>query len=391
MENKFLKVKGAKTMLVSAFLDHRTTRREVRVSAVVLRKEEAAYHCYLCCDGQLHLSDGVLDINGYHFYFDYGAAYIMCPLPAGCKTASYIAVASDPADSEDVKEFLEVKNQEAVNDSFPYNFTVCMSTMFEFDNMLQLIQSLEMNQLLGVNKVAIYKTSHSPEIKHLLNYYIKKGFVDVIAWPITKYLTVSRSWLPSLSPGEIHYFGQIPALNDCVYRYMYKSKYIVLIDVDELILPQTVNSLWELLPLLEREHGVDECYRIRNTVFPKNIELPLPSNKTLPPHSHWHKVPGVNILAHLYRVPDHPSTEYPQRKFIVNPRVVFSTSVHQLVNPHSICKEVDAKLARLCHTRKSQSDPDQLVFDGRLLNYSAQLISAVNTVLMESGLMPTTD
>lgn len=34
--------------------------------------------------------------------------------------------------------FLEVKNQEAKSDSFPYKFTVCLTTMFDFTNVLQV-------------------------------------------------------------------------------------------------------------------------------------------------------------------------------------------------------------------------------------------------------------
>jgi len=31
-----------------------------------------------------------------------------------------------------------VKNQKAQRDSFPFNFTVCLSTMFDFTNVLQV-------------------------------------------------------------------------------------------------------------------------------------------------------------------------------------------------------------------------------------------------------------
>lgn len=65
--------------------------------------------------------------------------------------------------------------------------------------------------------------------------------MEVIPWMVSRFLSVSRSWLPQLSPGDIHYFGQIPALNDCVYRYMYQTRYLALHDVDELIVPQTVS------------------------------------------------------------------------------------------------------------------------------------------------------
>jgi len=42
---------------------------------------------------------------------------------------------------------------------------------------LQLVQSLEMLQLLGVNRVVIYKTSCSPETQRVLDYYTNKGWV----------------------------------------------------------------------------------------------------------------------------------------------------------------------------------------------------------------------
>lgn len=63
---------------------------------------------------------------------------------------------------------------------------------------------------------------------------------------MSKFLKVSHHWKPKLGPGDLHYYGQIPALNDCVYRNMYRSRYVAMIDTDELILPQTVNR-WTFL------------------------------------------------------------------------------------------------------------------------------------------------
>lgn len=44
-------------------------------------------------------------------------------------------------------------------------------------SVLQLVQSLEMLQLLGVNKVVIYKTNCSLETQNVLDYYTHKGRV----------------------------------------------------------------------------------------------------------------------------------------------------------------------------------------------------------------------
>ncbi|XP_038549428.1 uncharacterized protein LOC119883034 [Micropterus salmoides] len=381
-------VKKSKTLLISAYQEHRTTNNEVRVISVVLRDKEETYFCHICCQKHLYFSEGVSNLNSHHFWFKYGAADIMCPVPSGCETPSHIAVTSAADDSEDKldNEFFEVKNQEA-NIIFPYNFTVCLSTMFDFTNVLQLVQSLEMMQLLGVDRVAIYKTSCSPETQRILDYYTHKGLVEVIPWPLSRFLNVSRGWLPQHGPGDLHYFGQIAALNDCVYRYMYQSRYVALQDMDELILPQTVDSWTALLPLLENKYGADLCYLFENNVFPNTMKLPPPTSQTLPQQSpSWQNVPGVNILAHLYQEPP----LYGNTKIIVNPRAVFSTAVHKVLSSQKGCTLVDRNIARMYHTRaaiQTKLKPDQLIYDDRLLSYSTRLIQTVNTVLKESGFL----
>ncbi|XP_070762411.1 uncharacterized protein [Enoplosus armatus] len=387
-------VNRTKTVLVSAYQEHRTGKNEVRVIAVVLRNETVAYRCLLCCQEQLHISNGVSSTHKDHFDFAYGTADIMCPLPTGCESPSHITVTTAAAHSEDNPglEFLEVRNREAKSDSFPYEFTVCLSTMFDFTNVLQLVQSLEMMQLLGVNRVAVYKTSCSPDTQRILDYYTRKGLVEVIPWSLSRFLKVSRGWLPMHGPGDLHYLGQIPALNDCIYRYMYQSKYVALQDMDELILPQSVNSWLELLPLLENKYGADRCYMFENNVFPNTVMRPPPASQTLPLQSPgWQNLSGVNILAHLYQEPIITETHFSNFKIIVNPRIVFSTSVHGLLSSVKACSWIDRNIARMYHTRAAKQThltPDKLIYDGRLLSFSSQLIPTVNTVLREIGLLP---
>ncbi|CAI5692612.1 uncharacterized protein si:zfos-464b6.2 isoform X1 [Oreochromis niloticus] len=389
-----MKVKGTKTLLVSAYLEHRTDEKQVCVIAVVLRSENVAYRCLFRCQDKQLLSNGVANIHRDHFGFAYGTADIMCPLPSGCETPSSIAVTSaDTSSTNDPnQEFLEVKNQQEKTESFPYDFTVCISTMFDFTNVLQLVQSFEMLQLLGVNRVVVYKTSCSPETQRILDYYTHKGLVEVIPWSLSRYVNVSRSWLPEHGPGELHYFGQIPALNDCLYRYMYQSRYVALHDIDELILPQTVTSWVELLPLLEKKYGANKCYRFENDVFPINFMSPPPASQSLPPQADWKNVPGVNILAHLYKEPIFSET-YSNFKIIVNPRAVFSTSVHGALNAQDGWSWIDRSIARMYHTRspiQKSLTKDKLIYDGRLLSYSAHFIPAVNKVLRETGFLPST-
>uniref|UniRef100_A0A667X7J9 Glycosyltransferase family 92 protein n=1 Tax=Myripristis murdjan TaxID=586833 RepID=A0A667X7J9_9TELE len=293
---------------------------QVRVIAVALRSEAAAYRCHLCCEGDdistpLHISEGHVNIHRDHFDFQYGTADIMCPVPSGCKTPSDVTVTSA---AEGTEGFY---NMTRTSDSFPHNFTVCISTMFDFTNVLQLVQSMEMLQLLGVSRVVIYKTSCDADTQRLLDYYTDKG--EVIPWSMSDYLNVSRGWRPEKDPGDLHYHGQLPALNDCVYRYMYQSRYVALHDVDELILPQSV----------DRYCSLSETHHLQDKENPT-----------------WKGISGVNILDHLYHEPPDKST-HTNFKIIVNPRIVFETTVHGLLNPRArgILSEMIYTITALWH------------------------------------------
>lgn len=311
-----LRVNGSKALLISAYLEHRTTKKEVRVLAIMLRSEKVALQCHLRCLDQLQISKAVINIYTNHFRFRYGTAEVLCPLPSGCKTPTHVAITSTAMK--------------------------------------------------------------------------KEGLVEVIPWSLSKYLNVSRRAYPAQSPGDIHYFGQIPALNDCLYRYMYRSKYVALHDFDELILPQSVDSWVKLLPLLEKKYGAQRCYKFENNLFPTEFVLPPPQPVTLPPQDLWQNITGVNILSHLYREPFNPKFRRGNFKIITDPRNVFVASVHGVKKSNKSCSWVDRKMARMYHIKprgKTNLKPEQLIYEGRLLSYSAVLTSAVNTVLGETGLL----
>lgn len=222
----------------------------------------------------------------------------------------------------------------------------------------------------------------------------KKGLVEVIPWSLAKYLKVSRGFLPKEDPGDIHYFGQMPALNDCLYRYMYQSRYISFQDPDELILPQSVDSWLKLLPLLEKRYGPNKCYMFENNVFPRERVLPPPKPQTLPQQKLWQNVSGVNILDHVYKEPIMPKFKWSKFKIIVNPRAVFTITVHGVLKSQRGCAWIDRNIARMYHTRP-QMQPnlraDQLIYDGRLLSYNTRLIPAVDVVLRRCHLLPEED
>ena len=109
-------------------------------------------------------------------------------------------------------------------------------------------------RLLGVNRVVVYNTSSGPDLSRLLHSYSQEGFVEVVPWPIDRHLTPSAGWMPARSPGDIHYYGQLTTLNECSYRYMERSRYVLLHDMDEIIMPYRDGDLVSFLDTLQQQH-----------------------------------------------------------------------------------------------------------------------------------------
>lgn len=109
-------------------------------------------------------------------------------------------------------------------------------------------------RLLGVDRVVIYNTSCSSDVDRLLRSYIQEGFLEVVPWPIDQHLTPSPGWLFSSSGGDLHYFGQLTTLNECVYRSMERSRYVLLNDIDEIIMPYEHKDLPSLMDTLQRDN-----------------------------------------------------------------------------------------------------------------------------------------
>ncbi|XP_062860551.1 uncharacterized protein LOC134323063 [Trichomycterus rosablanca] len=254
--------------------------------------------------------------------------------------------------------------------------------MYDYTNVLELVQTMEMFKILGIQRVAIYKTNCDPTVQKVLDYYVMQKFVEIIPWTISSHLKVSRGWKNWESPGELHYFGQIPALNDCVYRYMYQSRYVALQDLDEIILPVPVSlENWtELLRELERKYGRNVGFEFENNFFPLTIKE---TNPDYSPDS-WKNVVGVNILKYMKKLRIDPS-KFNNFKVIVNPRLVYRSTVHGLLQSVGGTIRVDSNIAHLYRFRNITFNvpENSLIQDTRLRDYAGRLIPAISNVLTE--------
>ena len=137
-------------------------------------------------------------------------------------------------------------------------YTLCVSPLHDnYSRAYELIEWIELNRILGADKFIFYNFSCSQFISRILNLYTKIGLVSVLDWriPHQNKLLESETW----------YFGQVSALNDCLFRNRGRSLFTVNIDLDEFIIPRgkkvwTWNQMLKQLPIYD-------VYRFSNTLF----------------------------------------------------------------------------------------------------------------------------
>lgn len=384
-EQSITPVKNSEHLMVSAFKDHRVNGA-TRIISIFNRDHGQKLFCiFYCFDHYYNVTKAEVDMHNDHFGFPFVTTDVLCYNEPKCKaTHVTLSVLPDKQDTYHQELFLPIKNQERQEKAFQYNFTVCISNLFgTYNNVLQFVQTIEVYKLLGIQRVVIYNTSCGPDLEKVLHYYRKEGTLEIVPWPINQFINPSKGWNFQEHGGDIHYYGQLTTLNECIYRNMYRSRYVLLNDIDEIIMPYQHANLDLLLEELQREHQNVGVFLIENHIFPKTLfDQSGRFNRT-----EWKKVPGVNILEHIYREPDRKNIFNPT-KMIVSPRQVVQTSVHSVLKNYGETFRVPPDVCRIVHVRvplQASLAKEQLFVDKKLWEYEKTLLPNVDNVLKNLG------
>ncbi|XP_063595892.1 uncharacterized protein LOC134772748 isoform X1 [Penaeus indicus] len=226
---------------------------------------------------------------------------IACQVPPGYRhlVPESVSLVERPCD-------MATTNLRVINNRPPNgkkeDFAVCVKGLdFLHDDLsVRLVEWLEMLFLLGAHKVFLYDLEVHPNISKVLNYYEEQGRVEV-----TK-LTLPGEQ-PNI-PGLIHMYlkskvtnkrqNELIPYNDCLYKNMYRYKYIALLDTDEVIMPKssmTWKSLMETVvpKALKTKKDPRASYNVRNVYFMDTMR-----------HTHgwFREIPHyMHMLQHVYR------------------------------------------------------------------------------------------
>ena len=191
----------------------------------------------------------------------YSAALFECPLIRK-DPPEYITLMLQNERRSDPTYVIPVTSSEVVS-TYSRRFTVCLMPLNNnYSNSFQLVEWIELNRLLGAERFTVYNYSSAENVKTVLEYYQDFALVEVLQWQIP--LTV-ETW-PNTNDPDIHYFGQLAALHDCLYRNKRDSEYVVNEDLDEFIIPYAENvTTWsEMVHHYPSNKGT---YRFKNVYY----------------------------------------------------------------------------------------------------------------------------
>ncbi|KAI7797672.1 hypothetical protein IRJ41_019556, partial [Triplophysa rosa] len=377
-------IKDSQHFMVSAFIDHRLDGT-IRVISIIDRHNLQPLYCAYCTiEHDCKEAETDVWIHSDHFGFPFHVSDVICK-GKHVQDATRVLISTKPSLDNETHQYLPIQNR-VISETFKFNFTVCISNLFgDYNNVLQYAQTIEMYKLLGVQRVVIYNTSCGPDLEKLLKHYEREGIVEIVPWPIDTFLNPSPGWNFKEHKGDIHYYGQLTTLNECIYRHMYQSKYVLLNDIDEIIVPYKYANLPSLMKNLQDEHPNVGVFLIENHIFPKTQFEDSGRFK----RPEWRNISGINIMEHIYREPARKNVFNP-KKMIVNPRMVEQTSVHSSLKNFGETYHVPFDVCRIVHVRvplQGHLTKEQLAVDKKVWDFEQELVPNVDKALESSGLL----
>ncbi|XP_057332893.1 uncharacterized protein LOC130672365 [Microplitis mediator] len=175
----------------------------------------------------------------------YSACFVICQLPNEAPTLSDSTTISLPESVSVVAKLrtspanrILIQNRPEHRPKTRQDLAICVKPLhYDYNRVLQLIEFIELHRILGVNHVTLYNDTTGTEAGCVLKNYETRGLVSFLPW----------HHLDMISQREIRTEGLFAALNDCLYRSMYKYEYVALLDLDEFIVPRHNDTILQLI------------------------------------------------------------------------------------------------------------------------------------------------
>ena len=358
---------GPEICVFSAYLDtrkHYYYRKRAVVALAV--QNDRMNHPFLYC----HLTDS----NGHTWclkhhiskivlnkdkQFKYHPYYYICDLPSNLSaiTPKFVSFSFNSACQQPSPPIPVTQVQNTTNSTL--GFGVCIqSPLFNMNDVQFIIQTIEMNRILGAEWFTFYIHSASQDIMRVLQDYSREGVVDVV-----------MSTIPNIS---VYYYGQSVLIQDCAYRNMYKVRHLLYTDLDEIIVPQNHQKWSQMITAMDRKSIGG--FHVRHVTLVGKRAL-----KTL---SICNSSKEIEIPRFMKFTERSPPYRLPRRaKYIIKPETFAVVQTHYpgpLLKGYSIYS-VPSEVALLYHYRFPflHDSSGKRVKDDQMIRYLPELIERI--------------
>ncbi|CAL4066096.1 unnamed protein product [Meganyctiphanes norvegica] len=349
-------MRGFSINLFSAFYDKRKAFRGnafVRILSIMKKLEKwPNLFCQMWFHkGKITTSKASVHLIRYYNKSTIFTHMVYCEVPLNEIDEVPLAVSLVTDRDAHANNLLRVMNNEPI-DGHKKDFAVCHKGLdFPFyDISIKLVEWLELLNILGVSKVFFYEFNVHPNISRVLQYYTLRGRVEVI--PLT---------LPGTQPTEpkeLHDFlmknykdqlsqEKLP-YNDCFYRNINKFKYIVNLDLDEILIPRKGQTWQELIDKINKNHKnkgqqLPDSYEIQRVISLDKFRSSHENDPRIP--SYMYMLQNVYLLNNYTGGP----------KSVISTERTITVKTHKVERCQKRCVhfKVPEDTAHIVHFRKS--------------------------------------
>ena len=355
---RFIEV-GKGTLLYSAWFDDRKDQDYIQILLLTSRrKNPPSLSCHFQSGSN---SDASTSVAASYYEINrgnrkrYGMFIVSCALPkelvrTPCFVNISINLTFEQRSNSVILPVGNVKNQQCTTNNKKGEYGICIPPLHGHLSVDVLIEFLELSQILGASYFTFYDFEISKNVRNVLNYYEDKGLVQVLSWK-----------LPYIKESDVHYYGQILAMEDCLLRSMNHLDFVAFNDLDEYIVPLQYDDMSSMLRGIHKEKHCGHCFHSAKFVVLGD------KGQALWPVSQ-------NVFNRTKKAdPTHP-------KCVVDPQRVFEHGVHRIMRPledNYISNKVDWNIARVFHYRRCpppcKSDLNHLEEDKTMQKYGERL------------------
>ena len=242
----------------SAFYDNRTlagVNPWIRLLAVASNFQQGYCQVWYLGSDAAYTTKIIVHTTGrgerYHRF--YAQIQMSCMIPRG-PIPSHVSVSLEPCSQLHIYMPVHVPKQDTED------FGICVAIAFGQLDTDRVIEWAELSRKLGVSKIHIYNATIDRQHDALFRYYEQQDFMAVHQMPPPVPFYTKRGAK----------MGSPASLNDCMLRYMYTYRYIIVVDFDEIIVPLEDTDYLGLLHAIDARHPETsnwQGYTFRNVYF----------------------------------------------------------------------------------------------------------------------------